>query len=154
VRPETHELPEAENEVAAFKIETGTRRWQQMRYRFRLIRTQTTERTIRASDEEAAMRKLRDELARPYGFLGRWEDAALDIALLQVESSIEAHGGSVEGGPRLLSVRDAAAHLGISRGLMYDLLNRGEIASVRIGQRRLVSREAINQFIEAHSGTG
>jgi len=36
-----------------------------MRYRFRLIRTQTAERTIRASDEDSAMKELREELDGP-----------------------------------------------------------------------------------------
>jgi excisionase family DNA binding protein len=124
-----------------------------MRYRFRIVRTQTAERTIRASDEDAAMEKLREELARPYGFFGRWEDAAMDVELLGAETSVEARGVGVDGGPLLLSVKDAAAHLGISRGLMYELLNRGEIESLRIGQRRLVSRDAINRFIETNSSS-
>ena len=102
-----------------------------MRYRFRIIRTQTAERTIRASSEEGAM----------------------DVELLGVESSVETRSVGLDGGPLLLSVKDAAAHLGISRGLMYELLNRGDIESVRIGQRRLISREAINRFIETNSGT-
>jgi excisionase family DNA binding protein len=71
--------------------------------------------------------------------------------VLGAEASVETRAFGVDGGPLLLSVKDAAAHLGISRGLMYQLLNRGEIESVRIGQRRVVSREAMNRFIETNS---
>lgn len=124
-----------------------------MRYRFRIIRTQTAERSIRASDEDAAIRKLRDELAQPYGFFGRWEDAALDVELVGVERSVETHVQGVEGAALLLSVKDAAVHLGISRGLMYELLQRGEIESPRIGKRRLVSREALGRFVENNTGS-
>ena len=52
-----------------------------MLYKFRIIRTQTAERSVRATDEDAAMEKVRAELAKPYGFLGRWEDAALTLNL-------------------------------------------------------------------------
>ena len=52
-----------------------------MRYRFRIVRTQFAERVIRASDEDAAMDRLREELNRPYGFFGRWEDASMDVEL-------------------------------------------------------------------------
>ena len=57
---------------------------------------------------------------------------------------------AAEGGPRLLSVQEAANHLAISRGLMYQLINRGEIESLRLGRRRLVSRDAINRFVETN----
>jgi excisionase family DNA binding protein len=117
------------------------------------MRTQTVERTIRATDEDAAMQKLREELGQPYGFFGRWEVVATDVALLEVETSVETRAVGVDGGPLLLSVKDAAAHLGISRGLVYELLNRGELASLRIGQRRLVSRDAINKFIQVNSSS-
>jgi excisionase family DNA binding protein len=125
-----------------------------MRYRLRVVRTQTAERVVSASSEEAAMDKVRAELERPYGFMGRWEVAAVDVELLEVASTIDTAADSIAGGPLLLSVKDAAVHLGISRGLMYELLNRGEVECVRIGNRRLISREALNKFIEANTSTG
>lgn len=125
-----------------------------MRYRFRVIRTQTAERSIRATDEDAAVQKLREELDQPYGFLGRWENAALEVEFLGVEQNIETRAQDVDGGPLLLSVKDAAAHLGISRGMIYELLNRDEIESLQIGRRRLISREALNRFVETNSQGG
>ena len=122
-----------------------------MRYSFRIIRTQTAERTIPAADEDAATRKLREELAQPYGFFGRWQDAALDVELVGIESNVTVGARGADGGPLLLSVKDGAGHVGITRGLMYELLRTGEIEGLRIGQRRFVSREAINRFIDTHS---
>jgi excisionase family DNA binding protein len=56
-------------------------------------------------------------------------------------------------GPLLLSVATAAKHLGVSRGTLYELINRGEIEHVRIGRRILIAREALRKFIEANSRT-
>jgi len=125
-----------------------------VRYRLRVVRTQTAERVVNATSEEAAIEKLRAELDRPFGFIGPWEVVAVDVDLLEVASTVDTAASSVAGGPLLLSVKDAAVHLGISRGLMYELLNRGEIECVRIGNRRLISREALNKFIEANTSTG
>ncbi len=49
--------------------------------------------------------------------------------------------------PLLLSVDQAAQRLSIGRSLMYTLVMRGAIASVKVGRRRLVSRDAILQFV-------
>lgn len=119
-----------------------------MRYSFRVVRTQTAERSIRAVDEDAAMEKLRDELDRPYGFFGPWEQVALDVELVAIDSGVVSEAKAADGGPLLLSVKDAAEHLGISRGTLYELVNSGEIESLRIGRRRLISRDALNRFVE------
>ena len=48
-----------------------------------------------------------------------------------------------------LSIGQAAEHLGISRGLLYKLLDEKAIRSFHIGKRRrLISIEAINDFIK------
>ncbi len=49
--------------------------------------------------------------------------------------------------PLLLSVDQAAQRLSIGRSLMYTLVMRGAIASVKVGRRRLVARDAILAFI-------
>jgi excisionase family DNA binding protein len=125
-----------------------------MRYRLRVVRTQAAERVVNATSEDAAMDKVRSELERPYGFIGRWEDAAIDIELLEAVGTVDTEAGSMSGGPLLLSVKEAATHLGISRGVLYELINRGEIEHVQIGSRRLISRDALNKFIEANTSTG
>lgn len=44
-------------------------------------------------------------------------------------------------------VNDAAALLGVSRWTLYELLRRGEIRSFKVAGRRLVSVQAIVDFI-------
>lgn len=51
--------------------------------------------------------------------------------------------------PRLLLTVDQAAEaLAVGRDAVYDLMNAGELVSIRIGTRRLVSVEALRRFIE------
>jgi len=49
--------------------------------------------------------------------------------------------------PRLFSVNDTARILGIGRTKLYNLLAKGELASVQIGRRRLVTYHSILGFI-------
>ncbi len=49
--------------------------------------------------------------------------------------------------PRLLSLEAAARELGIGRSLACELIAAGTLASVKIGRRRLVPADAIDQFI-------
>jgi excisionase family DNA binding protein len=46
-----------------------------------------------------------------------------------------------------LSVEEAARLLGISRGLAYELVHRGELAAIRLGRRILVPRHAIESLV-------
>jgi excisionase family DNA binding protein len=57
-------------------------------------------------------------------------------------------------GSFLLSVKAAAKHLGISAGMLYELVNRGEIAHVMIGSRRYISRDQLSAFIESSTRIG
>ena len=47
----------------------------------------------------------------------------------------------------LLSVPEAARHLGIGRSFLYEMLMHGRIASVRVGRRRLVPVRALETFV-------
>lgn len=47
----------------------------------------------------------------------------------------------------LLSVDEAAQTMGISRATVYELLASGELASLKIGARRLIACETIESFI-------
>jgi excisionase family DNA binding protein len=49
----------------------------------------------------------------------------------------------------LLPVSEAGAVLGVGRTMAWRLVQSGELASVRIGKRRLVPRVALEQFIES-----
>lgn len=46
-----------------------------------------------------------------------------------------------------ISVEECMGRLGISRGTMYKLLNSGRIRSFHIYGRRLISEEALREFI-------
>ena len=48
----------------------------------------------------------------------------------------------------LLTVQEVADLVGLSRSKVYELLAAGQIASVRIGRSRRVSRKAVAQFVE------
>lgn len=47
-----------------------------------------------------------------------------------------------------LTVEEAAVVLGISRGLAYDLVRRGEIPHLRLGRRLVVPVRAIEALLE------
>ena len=50
-----------------------------------------------------------------------------------------------------LSVREAAAALGIGRGLAYQLLREGSLPSVRLGSRIVIPRAALEAFLDAQT---
>jgi excisionase family DNA binding protein len=52
---------------------------------------------------------------------------------------------------QLLTVVDAARHLGISRSKVYELLADGELPSVRIGRTRRIALAALEEFIAEHT---
>ncbi len=52
-------------------------------------------------------------------------------------------------GSLVLSVEDAAALLGISRTLAYELVHRGELPYLRLGRRIVIPRARIHDLIEA-----
>ena len=47
-----------------------------------------------------------------------------------------------------LSVKEAAKLLGLSRGLTYEAVGRGEIPSIRIGHRILIPRAALHRMLK------
>jgi excisionase family DNA binding protein len=127
-----------------------------MRYKIVVSRVQTAERHVRAIGEEEAIRKVQEELERPYGFLGGWTTIGTDMDVVSIQSVLddrEPAQVSSEGG-FLLSVKAASRHLGLTRSVLYELINRGEIAHVMIGSRRYISRDQINAFVEANTHTG
>ena len=48
---------------------------------------------------------------------------------------------------RTLTVAEAAQALGISRALAYDLVRRGEIASLRLGRRIVIPERVIDALL-------
>ena len=45
------------------------------------------------------------------------------------------------------SVDEAARLTGLSRDLLYDEMRRGNLAYVKVGRRRLITRQHLNQFL-------
>jgi excisionase family DNA binding protein len=49
--------------------------------------------------------------------------------------------------PRCLRVEDAARLLNVGRSTAYDLIRTGRLRSVKIGRRRLVPRDALDELL-------
>jgi excisionase family DNA binding protein len=45
------------------------------------------------------------------------------------------------------SVAEAAAALGVSRATVYDELRAGRLASIKLGRRRIITRQHIDDFL-------
>jgi excisionase family DNA binding protein len=125
-----------------------------MRYRIRVTRVQVAERSVRAKDEEHAMDKVRTELDQPYGFLGQWQTTTTEAEIIAVEPREDVTPTLPGEGPLLMSIKDAAAHLGIPYGRLYELVNAGEIDHVKVGRRTYISRASLTKFIEENTRTG
>lgn len=50
------------------------------------------------------------------------------------------------------SVTVAAQALGVSRRTMYDLINRGDFPTLKVGGRRLISRELLAEWVRIQAG--
>jgi excisionase family DNA binding protein len=57
-------------------------------------------------------------------------------------ASEDPHGGRLA-----YSVDEAARLTGLSRDLLYDEMRRGNLASVKVGRRRLITRQHLQQFL-------
>ena len=53
-----------------------------------------------------------------------------------------------------LSVTEAAALLGVSRPTVYELINRADFPSFRIGTRRVISRAGLERWVEEQAAQG
>lgn len=54
----------------------------------------------------------------------------------------------------LLTIEEAAECLGIGRSKIYDLMTNGELASIKIGARRLVAVSSVTEYIRRQLGQG
>jgi excisionase family DNA binding protein len=52
------------------------------------------------------------------------------------------------------SVDEAARLTGLSRDLLYDQMRRGMLSYVKIGRRRLITRQHLEQFLGVASSAG
>ncbi|MDF1478790.1 helix-turn-helix domain-containing protein [Leifsonia sp. H3M29-4] len=126
-----------------------------MRYKVVVTRVQVAEKWVRATDEEDAARKVQEEFAKPYSYFGNWETKASEVEIIEAEQTTVIHPNTLsESGPMLLSLKDAAAALGIPYSALYELTNRGEIEYTKMGSRKYIQRESLMNFIAANTHRG
>jgi excisionase family DNA binding protein len=63
------------------------------------------------------------------------------------DTTAERAGQDTPGGRLAYSVGEAARLTGLSRDLLYDEMRRGNLAYVKVGRRRLITRQHLNQFL-------
>ena len=67
------------------------------------------------------------------------------MATNSIETSPDGPGRAVE---RLAYSVDEAAHLtGLSRDLLYEQMRRGNLSYVKVGRRRLITRQHLEQLL-------
>jgi excisionase family DNA binding protein len=54
--------------------------------------------------------------------------------------------------PVLMTIPEVASALRINKSYLYALLSAGALRSVRLGRRRLITREALQRFIADREG--
>jgi excisionase family DNA binding protein len=58
------------------------------------------------------------------------------------------------GGKLAYSVTEAASLTGLSRDLLYDQMRRGNLGYIKIGRRRLITRQHLQRFLGIVPGPG
>jgi excisionase family DNA binding protein len=62
---------------------------------------------------------------------------------------LNERGSSVSGERSVLTVKEVAEFLGISKSTCYDLIRRGEIKSISIGKSKRVLRAELLRWLES-----
>jgi excisionase family DNA binding protein len=62
-------------------------------------------------------------------------------------TAVDRAGQDSPGGRLAYSVGEAARLTGLSRDLLYDEMRRGNLAYVKVGRRRLITRQHLNLFL-------
>jgi hypothetical protein len=84
-----------------------------MRYKIVVSRVQTAERHVRAISEEEAIRKVQEELDRPYGFLGGWKTTGTDMDIVSIDT-VRTTAFQHRSAPKEASCCRSGQHPGIS----------------------------------------
>ena len=63
------------------------------------------------------------------------------------DDSAAAASQDPHGGRLAYSVDEAARLTGLSRDLLYDEMRRGHLAYLKVGRRRLITRQHLQQFL-------
>jgi excisionase family DNA binding protein len=126
-----------------------------MRYKVVVTRVQVAEKWVRATDEDDAARKVQEEFGKPYAYFGNWETKASEVEIIEAEQTTVINPNKLsESGPMLLSLKDAAAALGIPYSALYELTNRGDIEYTKMGSRKYIQRESLMNFIATNTHRG
>lgn len=51
-----------------------------------------------------------------------------------------------------ISIDEASKSIGLGRSTIYDLINSGKLKSLKIGSRRIISIESLNEFLRSSFG--
>ena len=51
--------------------------------------------------------------------------------------------------PKLVGISEAARIIGIGRTRLYQLIDKGDLESVHLGQRHLVKYDSIERFVDS-----
>ena len=90
----------------------------------------------------AQRRRRHDRKPEPADMPQRIPDPAPVGADSTAAASQDPHGGRLA-----YSVDEAARLTGLSRDLLYDEMRRGNLAYVKVGRRRLITRQHLQQFL-------
>ena len=126
-----------------------------MRYKVVVTRVETVERWVPAADEDSAVRKVEEELRRPFPFVGQWETQAAEVRVVEAAQAAVLQPTELSDPlVRLLGLKDAAKTLGISYSTLLNLAKRGEVEHTKVGARYFMSRESIETFIQTNTTSG
>lgn len=124
-----------------------------MRFKVVVTKVEVAELWVRATNEEAAEQKVKEELRTTWAYAGHWERKATQVDVIESESESSGHTSQTPepSGPMLLKLKDAAAELGISYGTLHALMKEGGIEYTQVGASKFISRASLAAFIEANT---
>ena len=124
-----------------------------MRYKVVVTKVEVAELWVRATDEEAAAGKVKDELTKSWAYAGHWETKATQVDVIESEPEAVKPGPATvaPAGPMLLKLKDAAIELGISYGTLHALMKDGGIEYTKVGSSKYISRASLAAFVESNT---
>ena len=124
---------------------------EQGRFKVVVTKVEIAECWVRAESEEAALDQVREEMRRPFAYVGRWETKASEVSVVEAEAIPTRSNPLLESGPALLGLRAAAEALGVSYSTIYQMTRRDEIEFTWVGSRKYISRDALASFVNGHA---
>lgn len=100
--------------------------------------------TPSVSEAVAALVELHDRLTRLRG--------DLDEVAQAVETLAGAWSSTLADAPALLTVEEAGRLLRVGRTRVFELLQAGELAGVRLGRKRCVTRRSLDALLARREG--